>query len=1168
MFDSNQSYCLRLAEVTFPLLLSRPASTAASDAPRSPRREDCQDFEDPLNVGPSIYDELRQLFGPDSNQPVSWLSSIQSLAAALELRPDVQSRLAVVTQYTPSKWLLERELQAFSHWPTPPANHDSDCPRTPDGKPDAYDVARCRAATGLCLSGGGIRSATFNLGALQALARHGRISKLDYLSSVSGGGYIHQFLANWIYKAGSTSTVEGLLDPIPNQPAVSPLGYRATVQPEPLRWLRRHSNYLAPRTGVVSLDTWTIAATWTRNTTLNLIVLLSTLFFVLLLPHIGTIPFAASKAHPTLFTLFRWILAIIFLIIVSCLSRWLAHLDPPGPQPIFIKLACGSLLGAAVLVAPSIYGTIIPGGSIADPSAIAVFHEVDKPTHLHYKGSFEQQTPNAESLEVVVDSRQPVPRSRLRDHWSARPVGLWHDLMNTRVSTISILLFTCLCGLLLSSVFSAGKIDVQIASAVGILGIGFAYLLLDGVRLLFFVTCFAVPRYLIPALAVALLPPLLLAVPFALMEAGLGIVGDKADSGQREWMARLRALSFLFGGSWFAITGISLLGAYLVRLLSHYTVASYTIWIGWLGTTIAGVLSARSTRTETGETPDSPSSGLVLELLAKIAPPVFVIGLLLILATFVSWSVVVPNGSAVQREHRFLLLFFISLAIALFFGRRVDINDFSMHAFYRDRLARCYGGAVDLHRIPNLFTGFTREDRSLRVHQLLPVGYRALDEQGNAILDKDANPVVGTYKGPFPVICTAINLTTGEDLAYQERKAASFAFTPIFSGYNVGWTAARNHWNQFNGFVDTPSFVYQDAGSITLATACAISGAAASPSMGYHSNPAIAFLLTVFNVRLGWWLRNPRRRRIGRVTPYPIPPSGKPDALSRFFTLKRGTLPSSPRFGLLRLVNELFGQSDDTTSYVYLTDGGHFDNMGLYELLRRRCRTIVVCDSEADPNLAFQGIGMAIRKARLDFGIEVTLDQTAPVPPEPPAGKAAPVPATSSSASPSTKTERETSKPAVATSSTDPAKPSAEALSQQQPSEAPYVLKAHVSSTDSPGFTATVAHQQSSPASEGLSSFGEYPSNSTHCVYGTIRYPEDSDPSQFGHILYIKASLTGDEPPDILNYRREHKKFPHDTTLNQFFTESQFESYRRLGEHILLSDETVTTWMNRYLPSQ
>lgn len=76
-------------------------------------------------------------------------------------------------------------------------------------------------------------------------------------------------------------------------------------------------------------------------------------------------------------------------------------------------------------------------------------------------------------------------------------------------------------------------------------------------------------------------------------------------------------------------------------------------------------------------------------------------------------------------------------------------------------------------------------------------------------------------------------------------------------------------------------------------------------------------------------------------------------------------------------------------------------------------------------------------------------------------------------------------------------------------------------------------------------------------MHGTIRYPEDNSEDQFGHILYIKASLTGDEPADVLNYRRQHAKFPHDTTLNQFFTESQFESYRRLGEHISQDDKVV-----------
>src|SRR5205085_1798672 len=123
-----------------------------------------------------------------------------------------------------------------------------------------------------------------------------------------------------------------------------------------------------------------------------------------------------------------------------------------------------------------------------------------------------------------------------------------------------------------------------------------------------------------------------------------------------------------------------------------------------------------------------------------------------------------PYLHTVQKEHRFLLLFFTSLGLGLFSGWRVDINDFSLHAFYRDRLARCYAGAADPDRRPNLFTGFTSRDRCLHMHQLLPKGYTTTSVDGKV--------VEGTYDGPFPVICTAINLTMGEDLAYQERKAA------------------------------------------------------------------------------------------------------------------------------------------------------------------------------------------------------------------------------------------------------------------------------------------------------------------------------------------------------------------------------------------------------------
>ena len=169
----------------------------------------------------------------------------------------------------------------------------------------------------------------------------------------------------------------------------------------------------------------------------------------------------------------------------------------------------------------------------------------------------------------------------------------------------------------------------------------------------------------------------------------------------------------------------------------------------------------------------------------------------------------------------------------------------------------------------------------------------------------------------------------------------------------------------------------------------------------------------------------------------------------------------SPHFSLFQLVNELLGAADDTSRYVMLSDGGHFENMGVYELVRRRCKYIVVCDSEADEQQKLQGIGMAIRKCRIDFGVEIDLDL--------------------------------------------------------RPLQNP----------DLAGCSAA------------------------HCVVGTITYPEA--PKDAGIVVYLKSSLTGDEPGDVLNYKKEDEPFPHDTTLNQWFTESQFESYRRLGHHAAMA---------------
>jgi hypothetical protein len=203
--------------------------------------------------------------------------------------------------------------------------------------------------------------------------------------------------------------------------------------------------------------------------------------------------------------------------------------------------------------------------------------------------------------------------------------------------------------------------------------------------------------------------------------------------------------------------------------------------------------------------------------------------------------------------------------------------------------------------------------------------------------------------------------------------------------------------------------------------------------------------MTVFNVRLGWWLGNPRHRLTW--------------------------LNSGPIAGLIYLFFELFGLTNDQRGYVYLSDGGHFENMGIYELVKRRCRYIIACDGGQDREFTFGDLGSAIEKCRTDFGIDIEIDLGA------------------------LRKDRE-------------------------------------------------------------QSFSQW-----HCAVGKIRYDKADARIAAGTILYLKSSLTGDEPADVLRYADENKEFPHQSTADQWFDESQFESYRALGEHIV---ETVFEAVGEY----
>ena len=356
-----------------------------------------------------------------------------------------------------------------------------------------------------------------------------------------------------------------------------------------------------------------------------------------------------------------------------------------------------------------------------------------------------------------------------------------------------------------------------------------------------------------------------------------------------------------------------------------------------VGGTVAALLG------KSGFTParDSASDwkGISLNVILAIAGAVFAVTLLILLSAWFDGLVLyflergrdacfslgsgpIPRGchNPIGWLAAAIALGIVMLATSFF----VNVNRFSLHAVYRNRLIRAYLGASRPDRSPDGFTGFDWHD-NLRVASLW-----------------DAAAGTGERWRPFHVINTTLNLAATRKLAWQQRKAMSFIVTPKFCGAaGLGYRFTREYGDPKDG--------------ISLGTAMAISGAAVSPNMGYHSSPAAAFLLTMFDVRLGWWLGNPGLaggRRHWRP-PYSL---------------------DAPYFAMRPLLSELFGLTNDDSPYVYLSDGGHFEDLGIYEMVRRRCRFIVVCDGAEDRGRAYEDLGNAVRKIWIDLGVRITFE--------------------------------------------------------------------------------------------------------------------------------------------------------------------------------------------------
>jgi len=829
-----------------------------------------------------------------------------------------------------------------------------------------------RGPSAVCLSGGGIRSATFALGVLQGLAHVGVLGSIDYLSTVSGGGYIGGWLTAWLHREGSKGRrgVFAALDP--GQAQRQAACGDVCDENSPVERVRRTCRYLAPRGGVVSADVWSLVMTMARNLTLNWLVILPLLAAALMVPrlyysgvHLVEHGFAAGPCvvpgDPA---------SVSFLVALIALAV--------GTGYVVLNLvgfggSWSQMRFLGWLVAPSLVGAIaVTFFWSAYPCAISLWHSL--------------------LLSALIPAAGWILLGAVAPRISGRMNVNDGSVLHVRVGLRTIAAALAAGPILGAGMWWFGSFEYGFGAG-------------DSMRELYAI--FAVP--------------MVLALVLIQMTVFIGLASGELDDTVLEWCSRAAAWIAIVGTLWMAAglvvfymaSAIETAVNAMERMLSmDRKVSSAAV------ATLVPLLSSLAGLATRSNGQGRPSGWRIAAQRLTLPAIIFV------LLSAIAWGNLRitesieyhwlnpttrcspgaslpchPTGAGFGEN----IMLAASLAVfGLIVSWFVPVNRFSLHGMYRQRLIRTFLGASRRNRNPNQFTGFDAKD-DLLVHHLADVR-------------------------PLHIINTTLNAVSSTHVGRHETNAQSFTFSPLHVG---------NHDLRYRPAAEYGSDRGARGTGVSLGMALAISGAAASPEMGIYSTKARAFLLTLANARLGVWFGNPR----------------DDDAWST----------SEPPLGVGPVLRELLGLTTDNNPYVYLSDGGHYENLGLWEMVARRCRFIVVSDAGCDPQYSFDDLANAVRRIRLDLGIPIyfpPIDVTRP---------------------------------------------------------------------------------------------GQGHTN-PHAAIGKIRYsvvdgPEVAD----GTILYLKATLSGDEPVDVKNFALTDPTFPHDSTGNQFFDEARFESYRALGFHTVLS---------------
>ena len=259
-----------------------------------------------------------------------------------------------------------------------------------------------------------------------------------------------------------------------------------------------------------------------------------------------------------------------------------------------------------------------------------------------------------------------------------------------------------------------------------------------------------------------------------------------------------------------------------------------------------------------------------------------------------------------------------------------DVTSLSLHPFYRQRLASTFA----VRRL-------CKEGVEKAV-KYEPSEATWLDEYGKA-----------QAGGPKFVFAAAAAISDGDIRPPPGLNAVSFVMTADYvGGPALGWLKTAELRRA------APPRIERD---LTVEAAMAVSGAAFASAMGRQTK-GIQTLLALSGARLGTWLPNPGFvRNAQRNAADPSFPKALPSVRGAGYFYR-----------------ELFGINKFDARLVQVTDGGHYENLGLVEALRRRCRLIYCIDGGGDAPPLLSGLADAIRLARFELGVEITMENGGP----------------------------------------------------------------------------------------------------------------------------------------------------------------------------------------------